>query len=372
MNELKWQQSVQYLLSVALLGFITTSCVLDSNKISGKLENPLPCWFFKPVNENNIGVMGLAKTTAVGVDPLVLAKKRALQGVSTYLKLNLSDHEVSSLATQKQNHLKVAGHSLNFVDQLIHQDYWYTYVVLDQQSNSIETPICQANRRVVPETCQPEWLCHFGSSDNMAGFLGVSAPAASGLFSDQYRYAVENAIKMIEYLYGVSVSTDEKFSRYRSGASSFRIRIRQRDIRFEPNQIPHDIRLIVKEVALQGQRLYVWVLSPDISVLAGMQDLQWMKNPQYKGWNGEVGIASANASGLFSSQIQQSIEDGLSALIKNRQVHVTETLTTSRNTSMQSGHQTASAKIKAKVMGMHIKNNRIYTWVVEQPNHNKH
>ncbi len=104
----------------------------------------------------------------------------------------------------------------------------------------------------------------------------------------------------------------------------------------------------------------------DIPVLPGNKDLGWLTNPQYNGCNGEIGIAAANASGLLSNQINQAIEDGLAALIKNRDVRIQDSLFTNRQTLIQTSHQSAQAQIKAKVMGLHMKNRRVYAWIVEQ------
>jgi hypothetical protein len=346
-------------------------CASPAKSIVVSAKESLPCWFYQPINLAKTGIVGISKLDVIGSDSAQsLARSRALSGLDLYLNLNLKENKIKSLSRADKTHFNLQGHSLDFSQQTISSGYFYQYLLFDSvtQPNKKETVNqCEDNKRIELAACLPKWVCHFSEVNNMAGFIGVSAPAASGLFSHQYKYAVKNALTMIEYLYGVNISSNEQFLRYKGGATTLRLRLRENKVDLNGSGLPKEIRLIVREMGFQGQQLYVWVTSPDLPLLIGNKDLSWLQKPDQQGYHGAVGIAGRGASGLLSEQVRRAINDGATALAKNKELKIKVSTSIKNGTFMEKTQQSVKAKLDVQVIGLHMKENKVYVWVVEKP-----
>src|SRR5690606_27631418 len=104
-----------------------------------------------------------------------------------------------------------------------------------------------------PQACEPAWLCSPVQAEAV-GFTGVSGRASSP--EQQFRYAIENALRLLEYTYGVRIQGEERFLDTSQGLGGLRLRSSDFSLSTQAN-LPPELRLYVRELRQDGSNLYV-------------------------------------------------------------------------------------------------------------------
>lgn len=324
----------------------------------------LPCWFYQPSPEGAPGAIGISRTISFEHEPLQIAQLRA----ATRLLSSLPDQH-DQLNPQQQADI-LAGkraigagkHTIHLLGEFTHEGYIYAYASLKQGINTKKR--CPQYAKARPQACDPAWLCSPVQAEAV-GFTGVSGRASSP--EQQFRYAIENALRLLEYTYGVRIQGEERFLDTNSGLGSLHLRSSDFSLSRQ-GSLPPELRLYVRELRLDGTNLYVWLVSPDLAPYPVPQDLSWRTEPSQGDFLGEVGVARRTWDGRLSTQIDLAVQNALFGLAKIRGVDIktVEVLKAAR-AGTSSGRATlvrVQNELSAQLLGLHIEpDGPVHAWM---------
>ncbi|MFA9460355.1 hypothetical protein [Thiohalorhabdus methylotrophus] len=338
-----------------------------SNEMESGAE---PCWMTHPSPGGRIGAVGVSRTLSAGDPPLVIARRRAARGLLGYLGGDDLpeglDKRLREMA-ERGGTAELAGRVVRFAAPFERKGYLYAHAVLGGKplDRSWRSP-CPDRTAVAPGDCRPAWICTPVQGDHV-GVLGVSFRAATR--PRQFELAANNAVKLLEYTLGVQVEGAERFLRAPTAAGTIRLRTSEFDIE-KSGGVTKDIRLYTKQLRIQGDVLYVWLVSPDLPPYPAPEDLDWMREPSPEGMNGAVGMSIRTADGLLSTQIERAFEKGIFALAKNRGAHI-ESIQHLRHGGggryyLEGVTSEVDTSLRARLLGFHPRpDGRVFVWVVE-------
>lgn len=274
--------------------------------------------------------------------------------------------------TSRSKHTKSINsgeHTIYLSDEYYSNGFVYSYAVLDQQN--FNKTYCAASKCQLSQ-CSPSWLCRPGANNETA-VLGVSYFTSHP--SRQQDVAIENALVFANYLYGVNVTATKNLYTVSTNSETKSFLTMQDSIR-NNNQSPIRHLLInqCKSNSTQFTRVAIYDVM-ETSTVVDNNDLGWLKNPKYQGYDGAVGSSEKIvASGLFSDQIKLAVKRAVVQLALEKESNLTEELL---NISYRSGgslmvssiNENVQIDLRAKILNLHITadiNNKIkvYAWVV--------
>ncbi|PIE75367.1 MAG: hypothetical protein CSA18_00330 [Deltaproteobacteria bacterium] len=290
----------------------------DDFKTSMKFEqlrdrNLLPEWFFYPSSNNQIGSIGISRTISVGdCDSTCHARKYALKGLFDYFEINVDENNKNyvKLIKGEKKTFAIKGKVFSVPDILFSHDYVFARAVSEGSGCSNKTDISVP---FSPEECSPHWICSPASGGGCGGIIGVSYRAASP--QRQYELAVKNGLLLLKYSYGVDIKGNESIRRLKTGTGI--IRLRKNNFTMKLLGDKDKIRIHVKAIRYSGERMYLWLVSPDLPSFE-------INNAWINGniSAGAVGISGKTASNLLSSQIDRAVQNALFNMAKNKELGV--------------------------------------------------
>jgi len=292
------------LLALLLLPFVTAATPLQ------------PCWLQRPSPPGVVGAIGVARTLSLTLAPRHLARLRAIEqlaaGFDTALPI---DQGVRAAVLNDDRQLSLGGATIYLIDEWQQQGYLYAYAALQP----IVPQRCPPPPPVDLAHCEPNWICAPVQSDGV-GVVAVSDRV--GTPDLQFRQALYNGIQLLAYRYGADVSGSERYLRHQGGLGGMRLRFVDHQVQ-QSGTLPEQFRLQVRELRWLGDRLYLWLVSPDLPPPAiAVTDLTWRQQPNRDGVIGVIGSAGRSWDGLISTQIDLAMRDALVALAKLRGVGV--------------------------------------------------
>ncbi len=361
--------------ALATLGLLMGACSSSpddaptENAEQDKRMAEAACWLTHPASEERKGAIGVTETPSLGVPAHERARRRVVRQLAGALgapeELSESVKESIRELGKDAGTVKVRGEPVylrGFYDGFGHL---YAYGIRSSEAAPDELyKACPERTRVRPGECEPGWICS-PVRDGLAGFVGVSYRAATT--ARQYSLALENAVTMIEYAYGVNVKGSERYIQRDNGVGVLRFRTRSFDVD-QGGELPAEVEAYVRELRYHKGRLYVWLVSPDLPVYPAPADRSWIREPQQNGISGAVGTAGRTADTLLSSQIQRAVDKGAYELakIKGIQVDSEEQLKRSGigKYYIQDVETEVRTSINLRVLGIDLDNDGlVHVWV---------
>ncbi len=337
----------------------------------GKSAASAPCWFYSPSPDDMIGAIGVSDRQVSIGSPEAYARERAIEGVLQYLRIDKAgiDKEALKAATKgDSDQLAVAGQTLRLAEHSYRrQGLIYAYAALGSQGDlRRQQQACPEKARINPDRCEPRWLCQ-PATTTLGGIVGVSTVASFP--SKQYELAFKNGVILLDYAYGVKVEGVQEFLLTKTSIGIFRTH--QNDVAMAKiGRLPTEIRLYVKGLRFYGDRLYLWIVSPDLPPYTGSDDLDWRFKPSQGGRIGAVGESGATARNLLSDQIHRAFAKGAIELAATMNVQVDAELTLYRGTSSLFAQRIRSAldtTVHPVLRGTYLADDgRVYVWVVSE------
>jgi len=326
----------------------------------------VPCWFNQPAQSGQVGAIGLARDLDVGSGkPVQFSRHRALSSIASYL--GAAEIPEQRAVDIQENTYQLAGQTVRFAEEFSYQGYVYSYAGLNHipSANHCSLGQCALDR------CTPAWLCEPGL-DEQPSLLGTSYRSSS--LPAQYRVAIDNAIKQIAPIYGLSVTANDRF--YTSFSSMGSIRILLSDEKIDPhkNAQVSSLRYIVTDSCLQNEQLFLRVNFPDLPALSNVPAETWLTDPSTADFDGAIGSVNGRvASGLLSDKVELAIKRGLIELAKSKNSSVAEELISiERKDNLYQVSiitQDTAVSLQARVNGMHFAEGQagidVYAWLVQ-------
>ncbi|HKL77053.1 MAG TPA: hypothetical protein VJ985_01605 [Gammaproteobacteria bacterium] len=316
-----------------------------------------------------MGAIGVSRTISLQTPPPTLARLRALRSLQGYLgggELSPAIREAVDGLGKAGGRVTVGGRPVYFAPTFEQEGYVYGWALLGESAPAAQwRRPCPQKAAVAPRECRPAWLCA-PVQDGHVGVLGVSYRAAT--LPRQFELAAQNALKILEYTYGVQVEGQERFLKTTSGVGG--IRLRSTDFELSDREgVGGDIRLYPKELRFHGDVLYVWLVSPDLPPYPVPEDLGWAKSAAGAAETGAVGVSRQTADSLLSSQLERAFEKGVFALAKNQGARIKSVEHVRQGTGGRYFLQGVSTKvdttIQARMRGFYLHpDGRVSVWVV--------
>jgi hypothetical protein len=272
--------------------------------------------------------------------------------------------EVQQLA-EKGGRVRLNDRTVHFAAPFERKGHVYAWALLGEKPPSAHQRPCPAKAKVDLRQCRPAWICA-PVQDGQVGVLGVSHRAAT--LPRQFELASRNALKLLEYTYGVRVKGQERFLEQSDAVGGIRLRSSAFQVSGQKGG-SEDIRLYPKELRRQGGVLYVWLVSPDLPPYTVPQDIDWTRSAPGGVEEGAVGMSRRTADSLLSSQIERAFEKGVFALAKNQGAHI-ETVEHLRRGSrgryfLRGVSTQVDTEIQARMRGFYRHpDGRVFVWVV--------
>jgi len=353
------------LMKAALLLLCTqlTQCTQVSHTAN---DIEVPCWLNQPADDHHIGAVGLARDLNIGGGhPVQYSRHRAMNSVAMYLGADpVAERQDFDIKKDVQ---LVSGRSLHFGDEFSLNGYVYSYASLDKPVSGQQCNMSQCDL----SRCQPAWLCE-PSKDGRPSLLGTSYRESE--IPRQYSSAINNALKQLEPIYGLSVESHEKFFTGHSSIGTARILLSDDQVTMQQSADDLSLRYIVTDSCWQQEQLFLRVNFPDLPALSTVAPEVWMSEPTASGHRGAIGSVNGRvASGLLSDKVKLAIEQGLVELAKAKNIGIsTELLNIERDQDLYQLSATVQdtvVSLHARVNGIHFTNGpagiEVYAWLVE-------
>lgn len=276
-----------------------------------------PCWMDNPITDQYSGQIGIARNIYTGGErPIVKSRTRALQQLAERLSV-----PIETVIDEDTQAIALGSHTAFFTNDYKKDGYIYSFAQLDSNtpiSNQCDITQCSL------ESCTPAWLCQ-PSAQNEPAVVGVSYLASTPNMQ-QYK-AIENASLIAQYMYGVNVSAQQHLFTSADKSNQFSIlKTDQQLTALRPNQITYSITNSCTINSSLFVRLKLNTKDYPLD-LTPADNLNWITNPKYKGYDGAVGsVEKRVASGLISDQIKLAVKRAAVQLALEKNAHVKEEL----------------------------------------------
>lgn len=320
----------------------------------------LPQWFFSPSSYNQIGSVGISRTVSIGGDGAYYAKKYALKGLFDYFEISVDENNKNyiKLLKGKEKTANIKGRVFSVPDILYSHDYVIARAVSAGASCGVGSDI---SKGFFPYECIPHWICSPAAGDGgCGGVIGVSYRAVSP--QRQYELAIKNGLLLLKYSYGVDIKGSEDIRRLRSGTGVLRLRKNNFSLKLLGDK--DKIKLHVKGIRFSGERMYLWLVSPDLPSF-GINNSWIYGNIS----SGAVGSSGKTAANLLSSQIDRAVQNALVNMAKNKElgIEVVEFLRKTSEASLfdQIIKSSVNTKIFPGLRGFYLdREDRVTVWMV--------
>jgi hypothetical protein len=359
-----------------LTAFFLFLCLASGPPEAKAIEtHSLPSWFYEPGSIEAPGALGFANPSLKGEEhSRWLAKCRAVEGLCALqgwrCRLSCKDN-ISPKELKKQVEKVVRTHGLKFhTTTMSLSSYGSTpiYVAHAYQGESRRFTFVEDCPLCSPEDCRPSYLCN-PAVERYAGSVGCAERAIR--FMEQYRLAVRRAIELFAYLHQVDIDVHEFRKLIKTNLTSFKLRLRE--AKLTPTGNITALRFMVRSLCLRDERLYVYLISPDMPQAALDYDTPcWVNDPECLGGYVAVGSARPNINGYYA-QVKQAIFRALIELAKSKEMQVSEeTVKRSFSNSFvrfkivaRNVRTGVRQTVSARLVGIYQKGNTVYAGVME-------
>jgi hypothetical protein len=340
----------------------------------GKTQS-FPSWFYEPGSPEAPGALGFSNLTFKGEEHAKwLAKCRALQGLcefenwnckltcNSYFSLKKLKKQVEKVANSYKIHFDTAKINLSAYEAIpVFVAYAYLKKVKNLQYIK-DCYVCSIKK------CKPSYLCN-PSVEKYAGSIGCAEMSIN--FMKQYQLALKRAIELFGYLYQVEVDVKELKKVIKTNLSSFKLRLKK--AKLTPSGRITSLRLMVRSICLNNDRLYLYLISPDIiEKKVEYSKPCWIENPYCLGKYVAVGRARPNINGYYA-QVKQAIINALIELAKSKGTKIrVESIKKDIKGSFskfkivfQNVQTGVKQTVSARLIGIYQKGNIIYAGVME-------